>query len=92
MRTIEIEVSDENFDKVRNILERLADIEAIRVQQIQEHLQEDTAKPALHEMKSEYNTNEVTLLSQKSFSDEWDSEEDDRYDELYKSKYPENEV
>ncbi|WP_114783144.1 hypothetical protein [Botryobacter ruber] len=29
---------------------------------------------------------EVTLLSQKSLAEDWDSEEDDRYDQLYNAE------
>ncbi|RNI30930.1 hypothetical protein EFA69_06465 [Rufibacter immobilis] len=33
---------------------------------------------------------EITLASQDSLAEDWDSEEDDRYDEIYRQQYSDN--
>lgn len=67
MRRIEIEVSDSDYQKAKDLLENLKYVKAIRDKCI---------------------VDDITLLSQASLAEDWDSEEDSVWDQYYNETKP----
>ncbi|MCJ8166101.1 hypothetical protein MKJ04_14735 [Pontibacter sp. E15-1] len=118
MRTIEIDVSDANYEKVMDLLDNLKYVVSIRVESNESviHAEKGSATTASAETDSNLilsapvvgsaeeadhsnkpklpkrKIDKVTLMSQPSLAEEWDSEEDDRYDEMYRQRDLKNEI
>lgn len=91
LRTIEIKVSDANYERLRHLLEHLTYVESIRDKGAEEQRERinvagskyDRGQEAANETHISQAVDEVTLMSQRSLAEEWDSEEDSVWDQYY---------
>lgn len=91
MKKLEIIVEDQDYQTIRQILQHIdvvKEVVDISLEQKQTNVTANIAREkakAADTAPAPQPVDEISLLSQQALAEDWDSEEDDRYDELYKA-------
>ncbi|MBF9253858.1 hypothetical protein I2I11_11190 [Pontibacter sp. 172403-2] len=92
MRKLEIIVEDQDYHTLKHILQHIDIVKSIVEKDVEEKRERidvtgnkynQVHKPNV-ETQIPYTVDEVTLMSQPSLAEEWDSEEDSVWDQYYK--------